>query len=50
VEFSHRMHEALKKAGAPVKLTVYPGVGHDSWTQTYDDPAFWQWLLAQKRP
>lgn len=50
VEFSHRMHEALKKAGAPVKLTVYPSVGHDSWTQTYDDPAFWRWLLAQKRP
>jgi predicted peptidase len=50
VEFSHKIHDALKKAGAPVKLTIYPGVGHDSWTQTYDDPAFWAWLFAQKRP
>ena len=33
-----------------VKLTVYPGVLHDSWTQTYDDPAVWEWLFAQKRP
>ena len=50
VEFSHKIHDALKKAGAPVKLTIYPGVGHDSWTRTYDDSAFWEWLFGQKRP
>lgn len=50
VEFSHKIHDALKKAGAPVKLTIYPGVGHDSWTRTYDDPEFWSWLFAQKKP
>ncbi len=50
VEFSQKMHGALKKVGAPVKLTLYPEVGHDSWTQTYDDPEFWQWLFEQKRP
>jgi predicted peptidase len=49
VEFSVKMADALKKAGGNVKLTVYPGVGHDSWTQTYDDPAMWEWLLSQKR-
>jgi len=49
VEFSHKIHDALKKAGAPVKLTIYPGVGHDSWTQTYDNAEFWQWLFGQKR-
>ncbi|MFO0442383.1 MAG: prolyl oligopeptidase family serine peptidase [bacterium] len=49
VEFSHKIHDALKKIGAPVKLTIYPGVGHDSWTATYDNPAFWQWLFAQNR-
>lgn len=49
VEFSHKIHDALKKIGTPVKLTIYPGVGHDSWTQTYDNPEFWQWLFAQKR-
>jgi predicted peptidase len=49
VEFSHKIHDALKKIGAPVKLTIYPGVGHDSWTRTYDNPEFWAWLFAQKR-
>lgn len=50
VEFSHKIHDALKKINAPVKLTIYPGVGHDSWTQTYDNPEFWAWLFEQKRP
>lgn len=50
VEFSHKIHDALKKIGAPVKLTIYPGVGHDSWTATYDNPEFWKWLFEQKRP
>lgn len=50
VENSLKIHDALQKLGAPVKLTIYPGVGHDSWTQTYDDPAFWDWLFQQRRP
>lgn len=49
VENSHKIHDALKKINAPVKLTIYPGVGHDSWTQTYGNPEFWEWLFAQKR-
>lgn len=49
LDFSVKMHTALKKAGSQAKLTIYPGVGHDSWTQTYDNPEFWDWLLAQKR-
>jgi predicted peptidase len=49
VEFSHRMHGALKKAGSQAKLTIYPGVGHDSWTQSYDNPDLWTWMFAQKR-
>ncbi len=40
----------LKKAGnRKVKLTLYPGVGHDSWSRTYDDPAFYEWLMAQRK-
>jgi predicted peptidase len=45
-----RLVESLQKRGAKnVKLTTYPGVEHDSWTQTYDDPAVWEWLFAQRR-
>ena len=47
--YSTMMHKALSKIGAPVKLTMYPGVGHDSWTAAYDDPALWEWLFQQKR-
>ena len=38
------------------KLTLYPGVGHDSWTRTYDPAAqveagrnIYQWLLSHTR-
>jgi len=44
------MRDALEKAGANVELTIYPGVGHDSWTPTYSDPAVIEWLFSQKKP
>jgi predicted peptidase len=50
LEFSTKMHGALTKAGSGAKLTIYPGVGHDSWTRTYANPEVWEWLFAQRRP
>lgn len=47
---SQRIHDALSKLGAPVKMTIYPGVGHDSWTATYANPEVWAWLFQQQRP
>ena len=41
--------EALRETGRAVKLTVYPDVGHDSWTRTYADPSVYAWLLRQRR-
>ena len=50
VEESISMVEALEAAGGErAKLTIYPGVDHDSWTQTYDDPEVWEWLWSQRR-
>lgn len=46
---SERMVEALQRAGGNVQLTVYPDAGHDSWTETYNNPQFYEWLLAQQR-
>jgi predicted peptidase len=43
------MVDALKKAGGKPKLTVYPDAEHDSWTETYNNPKFYEWLLEQKR-
>lgn len=49
VELSQAMVDAIKKQGGNPKLTIYPDAGHDSWTATYDNPEFYEWLLAQKR-
>lgn len=43
------MVEAVKAAGGNVKFTVYPDAAHDAWTETYNNPELYQWLLAQKR-
>lgn len=48
-ERSRAMVEALKAAGGEPKYTEYPKVGHDSWSATYSDPAFYEWLFAQKK-
>ncbi|MEO8612782.1 MAG: prolyl oligopeptidase family serine peptidase, partial [Chloroflexota bacterium] len=46
---SVKMVEALQACGGDVKLTVYPGVEHDSWTQTYANPELYEWFLSHKR-
>jgi predicted peptidase len=45
VESSQVVVDALKAAGSSVKFTVYPNADHDSWTETYDNPDFYDWLL-----
>jgi dipeptidyl aminopeptidase/acylaminoacyl peptidase len=49
LEHSEKMVEALKKAGGSVNFTVCPEAGHDSWTETYNNPELYKWLLQQKR-
>ncbi len=49
LEASQRMVDALKDQGNDVKFTVYPEAGHDSWTETYDNPEFYEWLLSHER-
>ena len=46
---SVEMVESLKKAGGDVKLTVYPEAGHDSWTETYDNPELYEWFLSHRK-
>lgn len=49
LERSQMMVDELKKLGGNPKLTIYPDAGHDAWTQTYENPEFYKWLLEQKR-
>lgn len=39
----------LESLGSAPKFTIYKGVGHDSWTPTYENPELYSWLLKQKR-
>jgi predicted peptidase len=49
IEESRRMAEALRAAGAQVKYTELPGVGHDAWNVVFNAPELPRWLLAQVR-
>jgi hypothetical protein len=49
VKLSEDMVSALKKVGNDVKFTVYPEAGHDSWTDTYNNPELYAWFLKQKK-
>ena len=47
---SESMVKALKEHNAEnLKFMLYPDANHDSWTETYDNPEVWDWLLKQKR-
>lgn len=50
LERSQAMVDSLKQKKGDVRFTVYPDAGHDSWTETYDNPEFYEWMLEQKRP
>lgn len=39
----------LQSLDADVRFTRYAGVGHDSWTETYANPEFYDWLLSHRR-
>jgi predicted peptidase len=49
LEVSQQMVMALKKAAGSVTLTVYPQAGHDAWTETYRNPALYEWFLRHRR-
>ncbi len=46
---SAEMVEAVKAAGGDIEFTVYPEAGHDSWTETYDNPELYEWLLSHHK-
>lgn len=50
VEESTRMVSIInQREGKNAKLTIYEGVGHNSWDRAYGDKAMWKWLFEQKR-
>ena len=49
VAYSDNLVEQLRVYGGKIRYTRYPGVDHDSWTETYDNPPLYQWLMSKKR-
>jgi predicted peptidase len=49
VENSRRIVAKLRQSHVSVVYSEYPGVGHDSWTQTFADQKVYDWLFAQRR-
>ncbi|MDZ7331364.1 MAG: prolyl oligopeptidase family serine peptidase [candidate division KSB1 bacterium] len=49
IQRSEEMVDALKKVGGNVKFTVYPDAGHDSWTETYNNPELYRWFLEHHK-
>lgn len=43
------MVEAVSSNGGAARLTLYPDLGHDAWTRTYDNPELYDWLLTHRR-
>jgi|TARA_B110000240_G_C13446586_1_gene430603 predicted peptidase len=38
----------LDQINPNVHLTIYEGIGHDSWTETYQNPDVLDWMLSQQ--
>jgi predicted peptidase len=50
ISASEEMVKALKGVGAKeVKFSRYPDAAHDSWTEAYNNPEVWRWMLDRKR-
>jgi predicted peptidase len=43
------MIAAIKAAGGTPVYSELEGIGHDSWTPAYRNPAVLDWLFAQRR-
>jgi predicted peptidase len=43
---TREMVDALAACGGNVRLTIYPDLAHDSWTDTYANPKLYTWLLS----
>lgn len=45
-ERSYEMQKWVEEAGGSCKLTIYPGVGHNSWDKAYREEKLNEWFLS----
>ena len=49
VSESNEIVAAINEKGGRPKLTIYPGVGHNSWDRAYREEGLAAWLLSHRR-
>lgn len=47
--YSNRMVEAMQKTGGKAKITLYTGVGHNSWDRAFANPDFLPFLFSKSK-
>ena len=45
---SELMYDAVKADGGNIRLWIYQGLKHDSWTRAYDEPDLPHWFLSHR--
>ena len=48
-EESKKMVDAVNLAGGNARLTVFPGVGHNSWEKAFASDETWDWMFSNKK-
>jgi predicted peptidase len=46
---SESIVKVLQAAGGNVRFTIYPDTEHDAWSETYDNPELYEWMLQHTR-
>lgn len=49
VKRTTEMVEAVNASGGSARMTIYPGVGHDSWVNAYNDQELYKWMLIHSK-
>lgn len=49
IKNSNDLVKELESLGAEVKYTVYPDVGHEAWTRTYQNSELFLWFLCHAK-
>jgi predicted esterase len=47
---SEMMYDALKASGGNVRLWIYQGMHHDTWTRAFNEPEVPLWILEHRLP
>ncbi|HAQ37303.1 MAG TPA: phospholipase [Saprospirales bacterium] len=47
--YSNEIYKRLRICSQKVELTIFEGANHDSWTQVYNDPNIYSWMLANRK-